>query len=157
MLGFMIFVALASGSDLIADLMHGVDTLHLVQEALILTLSLLVIAWIMYKLFLGHNEIVRLKAELETAKMLQSNSSEEGRDVRQRLSDYIRHQFEAWQLTPSEREIGMLLIKGLSFKEIAQLRGTTEKTIRQQASAIYRKAELPGRHAFAAWFIEEAL
>jgi len=32
-----------------------------------------------------------------------------------------------------------------------------EKTVRQQASAIYSKAGLSGRHAFSAWFIEELL
>jgi len=51
----------------------------------------------------------------------------------------------------------MLLLKGLSIKEIAALRETHEKTVRQQASAIYRKAGVAGRHAFAAWFIEDLL
>ena len=53
--------------------------------------------------------------------------------------------------------MGRLLLKGLSIKEIASLRETHEKTVRQHASAIYRKAELPGRHAFAAWFLEDLL
>jgi DNA-binding CsgD family transcriptional regulator len=37
------------------------------------------------------------------------------------------------------------------------VRDTHEKTVRQQASAIYRKAGVSGRHAFAAWFIEDFL
>ena len=49
------------------------------------------------------------------------------------------------------------MLKGLSFKEIAALRQTREKTVRAQASAIYRKAGVNGRHAFAAWFIEDFL
>lgn len=51
----------------------------------------------------------------------------------------------------------MLLLKGLSFKEIASVRDTMEKTVRQQASTIYRKANVSGRHAFSAWFIEDLL
>ena len=51
----------------------------------------------------------------------------------------------------------MLLLKGLSLKEIAAVRNTHEKTTRQQASAIYRKAGVTGRHAFSAWFIEDYL
>ncbi|MFK3865693.1 helix-turn-helix transcriptional regulator [Pseudoalteromonas rhizosphaerae] len=49
----------------------------------------------------------------------------------------------------------MLLLKGLSFKEISALRSTKEKTVRQQASDIYSKADLEGRHEFAAWFLED--
>ena len=56
-----------------------------------------------------------------------------------------------------ELSVAMLLLKGLSFKEIASVRSTMEKTVRQQASAIYRKAKVNGRHAFSAWFIEDLL
>jgi len=51
----------------------------------------------------------------------------------------------------------MLLLKGLSFKEIAALRITLEKTVRQQASSIYRKSGISGRHELAAWCIEDYL
>jgi DNA-binding NarL/FixJ family response regulator len=43
----------------------------------------------------------------------------------------------------------------LSHKEIAALRATTEATVRQQAQAIYRKASLPGKTAFSAYFLED--
>ena len=49
------------------------------------------------------------------------------------------------------------LLKGLSFDEIATVRDTKEKTVRQQATAIYRKSGLNGRHEFAAWFFEDFL
>ncbi|WP_370693518.1 helix-turn-helix transcriptional regulator [Pseudoalteromonas sp. 1_MG-2023] len=49
----------------------------------------------------------------------------------------------------------MLLLKGLSFKEISAIRHTKEKTVRQQASVIYSKANVEGRHEFAAWFLED--
>jgi len=45
----------------------------------------------------------------------------------------------------------------LSFKEIAAVRKTLEKTVRQQASSIYKKAGVSGRHEFSAWFIEDIL
>jgi DNA-binding NarL/FixJ family response regulator len=51
----------------------------------------------------------------------------------------------------------LLLLKGLSFKEIAAVRNTLEKTVRQQASGIYKKAGVSSRHAFAVWFIEDFL
>ena len=58
-------------------------------------------------------------------------------------------------MTAAEREIGLLILKGLSHKEIAALRATTEATVRQQAQAIYRKANLPGKTAFSAYFLED--
>ena len=48
-------------------------------------------------------------------------------------------------------------MKGLTFKENATVRETREKTVRQQASTIYAKSGLEGRHAFAAWFLEDFL
>lgn len=51
----------------------------------------------------------------------------------------------------------MLLLKGLSFKEIASVRDTMEKTVLQQASTIFKKANVSGLHAFSAWFMEGLL
>lgn len=64
-------------------------------------------------------------------------------------------QFQKWDLTAAEREVGLLILKGLSHKEIAALRATTEATVRQQAQSIYRKANLPGKTAFSAFFLED--
>jgi DNA-binding CsgD family transcriptional regulator len=64
-------------------------------------------------------------------------------------------QFQEWNLTAAEREVGLLILKGLSHKEIATLRATTEATVRQQAQSIYRKANLPGKTAFSAFFLED--
>ena len=64
-------------------------------------------------------------------------------------------QFQDWDLTAAEREVGLLILKGLSHREIAALRATTEATVRQQAQSIYRKAKLPGKTAFSAFFLED--
>jgi DNA-binding CsgD family transcriptional regulator len=69
----------------------------------------------------------------------------------------MEKQFEDWGMTAAEREIGMLILKGLSHKEVAGLRGTSEATVRQQAQSIYQKANLPGKTAFSAYFLEDLL
>ena len=66
-------------------------------------------------------------------------------------------QFQQWALTGAEREVGLLILKGLNHKEIASVRKTTEATVRQQAQSIYRKAGLPGKTAFSAYFLEDLL
>jgi hypothetical protein len=49
------------------------------------------------------------------------------------------------------------VLKGFSYKEIADLRETTERTVRNQALAIYRKAGLANRAEMAAFFLEDFL
>ena len=73
------------------------------------------------------------------------------------LGEEIQKQFESWQLTAAESEVGLLMLKGFSHGEIAALRGTTEATVRHQARAAYQKASLPGRSAFCAYFLEDLL
>ncbi|MBT8470373.1 MAG: helix-turn-helix transcriptional regulator [Myxococcales bacterium] len=64
---------------------------------------------------------------------------------------------DRWRLSPAEKEVALLLLKGLSHKEIAKVRSVTETTARQQARAVYRKAGLSGRHDLAAFFLEDLM
>ncbi|MBT4934214.1 MAG: helix-turn-helix transcriptional regulator [Rhodospirillaceae bacterium] len=65
--------------------------------------------------------------------------------------------FTDWKLSVSEREVALLLIKGLSIQEIADIRETKTGTIKSQCSAIYRKAEVKGRNELVAYFVEDLL
>jgi DNA-binding NarL/FixJ family response regulator len=69
----------------------------------------------------------------------------------------MRNQFADWSLSPSECEVALLLIKGLSMKEISLAREVKEKTIRQQATGIYAKSGYAGRHELVAHFIEDLM
>jgi DNA-binding CsgD family transcriptional regulator len=73
------------------------------------------------------------------------------------LGAAIQEQFEAWHLSQAEQEVSLLLLKGFSHKEIARLRHTSTTTIRQQAASIYQKANLSGRAALSAFFLEDLL
>ena len=152
---FLFFIIIASGADLIADLSQGVASFHILQEATIMALAVGALLWIVYRLRQNRQIIHTLHYELDSINEMKQ--PQEVLEARQKLAEVIATQFSTWQLTESEKEVGMLLLKGFSLKEIASLRGTAEKTIRQQASAIYKKANLAGRHAFAAWFIEDFL
>ena len=152
---FFTIIILASGLDLFADLEHGADTAHILKESLLVVLSLLAIVWLFYEKNIQAQQIKHLKKELEQTN--KNKADEYIVEGRRQLAKIISQQFKQWQLTQSETEVGLLLIKGLSLKEIAALRNTAEKTVRQQASAIYKKSDISGRHAFAAWFIEDIL
>jgi DNA-binding CsgD family transcriptional regulator len=65
--------------------------------------------------------------------------------------------FTDWKLSASEREVALLLIKGLSIQEIADIRETKTGTIKSQCSSIYRKADVKGRNELVAYFVEDLL
>jgi len=73
------------------------------------------------------------------------------------FSELLEEHFEAWALTPSEREVALLSIKGLSIAETATVRDTKEGTVKAQCNAIYRKANVSGRTQLLSLFIEELL
>lgn len=67
----------------------------------------------------------------------------------------IADQMISWGFSSAELEIGWMILKGLQFKEIAAARGTSERTVRQQAQAIYLKSGLANRSEFSAHFLED--
>ncbi len=146
-----------NGYDLFSDLAHGTPVNHVLKEAVLLLLSLLAMSWLVFSLYSRQREIHELRGALDQSRQAHPPADPYLVEARKNLADAIDRQFSDWGLSPSEREIGLLLLKGLSLKEIAMLRNTLEKTVRQQASSIYRKSGLSGRHAFAAWFIEDIL
>ncbi|MDX2458245.1 MAG: helix-turn-helix transcriptional regulator [Gammaproteobacteria bacterium] len=150
-------VVVASGADLVADLSHGADTEHIVKEAIIVSISMIAITWLMWGLHQQQLEIRSLQQELETAINPKIPPKKYVLEARKKLGNVITQQFSEWMLTGSEIDVGWLLLKGLSLKEIAIVRSTQEKTVRQQASSIYKKAGVSGRHVFSAWFIEDIL
>jgi len=99
----------------------------------------------------------RLDRELTETRAEAQRWSQEAKDVLKGLGAAIDAQFEKWGLTPAERDVALLQLKGLRHKEIAELRHTSERTVRQQALAVYRKAGLAGRTDLAAFFLEDLL
>lgn len=73
------------------------------------------------------------------------------------LSKAIDQQLTKRKLTAAEKEVAFLLLKGMSLKEIADIRNTAEKTARVPSIAIYSKAGLAGRSELSAFFLEDLL
>jgi len=156
-MGFLALVAIASGGDLLADLTQGATRRHLLQETGMLTLALATLVWLAWDHHRQAKQLRALNRALDEIRAMPAPPAPGVSDARHQLGKAILDQFNLWQLTKSEKEVGLLLLKGYSLKEIALLRGTAEKTIRQQASSIYQKSGVSGRHAFSAWFIEDLL
>ena len=102
-------------------------------------------------------ELARAQAEARRWSDDARRWNKEAQDVLEGLGAAIDRQFDRWVLTPAERDVALLQLKGLRHKEIAELRHTSERTVRQQALAVYRKSGLSGRTDLAAFFLEDLL
>ena len=95
--------------------------------------------------------------DLEVARIQGQRWRTEARSLLNGLGEAMEAQFSRWNLTEAEREVALLLLKGLSVKEIAAVRATSERTIRTQARSLYAKAGLTGRASLSAFFLEDLL
>ncbi|GAA5137446.1 helix-turn-helix transcriptional regulator [Thalassotalea piscium] len=141
--------------DVLTDISLGVPAWHIFSESLIVIVSGIGAIFLIKDIYAKSSNVAKLKNELMISDDKLKNISTEMINARTQYAEVIHSQFERWGLTKSEQEVAMLLLKGLSFKEISGLRNTKEKTVRQQASLIYSKASVQGRHEFAAWFLED--
>lgn len=73
------------------------------------------------------------------------------------LLGVIQRHFAKWKLSPSEAEVALLLIKGMSTQEIADIRNTKAGTVKSQTGSIYQKANVKGRNELVAYFVEDLL
>lgn len=71
--------------------------------------------------------------------------------------DLLEESFARWGLTPSERDVALLSIKGVPIAEIAALRNTREGTVKAQCTAVYRKAGVNGRAQLLSLFIDDLM
>lgn len=155
--GLLLIIIVASVTDLMIDFSHQVSLLHLTGESLVILLSSGGILYLIREIWQRKQENQSLQTQLAATRQDLSATQARLKAAGQQYSQLIQDQFAEWQLTASEREVALLLLKGLSLKEIADLRNTLEKTVRQQASGIYKKSALNGRHEFAAYFFEDFL
>ena len=157
LIALLLLIMTGSLYDLVTDSSQGASIMHLTAEGLIFIVATLLIIWLLNDLRRQRRALEQLRLEVTGQQAAITRATPELAETRQRLGNLIQQQFKAWGLTDSEQTVGLLLLKGLSFREIAAVRETREKTVRAQASAIYRKAGVSGRHAFSAWFIEDFL
>lgn len=143
--------------DIYTNAKDGIASNHIIHEIVLCALSFILFTWQLSILVKNKKRIHLLQSELLETKKSYQEWKEKSHDHASHLSKLIDQQFETWNLSPSEKDITLLLIKGFSMKEIAEIRNTQEKTVRQQAATIYRKSNLSGRQELSAFFLEDIL
>lgn len=146
-------VTIINSFDFLKDISEGDEGLHIILEIITVGLSIggIVLLTRMIRHRIHADEYIQT---VEDNLFLTRNKLEQ---IGQEYSKHIQQQFKFWGFTHSEKEVALLILKGLSFNEIAKTRQTKEKTVRQQASSIYKKSDVAGRHELAAWFLEDLL
>jgi DNA-binding CsgD family transcriptional regulator len=158
--GVLVAIAALLVADLIGD-MRQLSLDHMLLEVAAIGFSLLGAArfamrWVQARRALEHH-VRDLRGHLRAASEDAARWRSEAQGALEGLGAAIERQCDRWGLTEAEREVALLLLKGLSMKEVADVRGTSERTARQQALAVYKKAGLGGRAELAAFFLEDLL
>lgn len=153
LLGTAIFAVI----DLLSDFKEGATWWHLTAEGTVALAALVGVFYLLRGSFtLRHS----LEDERQTSTHLKAEAEKwrgQSKKYVEGLSQTIDVQLTKWGLTSSEKDVAFLLLKGLSFKEIADARKTSERTARTQSSAVYAKSGLTGRSELSAFFLEDLL
>ncbi len=143
--------------DVYEDLESGASYGHIIEEGCIALLILAGIGFLWKKYLINKKGNVRLQQELKVLQQDLQQYKESSRDFTLGLSQKIDEQFSKWKLTSAEKEVALFLLKGLSNKEISELRQTKEKTVREQTSSLYRKSNLGSQRELFSFFLEDLL
>lgn len=131
--------------DVIYDLGQGnhLDDVHLILEGIAAIALIAGVIYLMRELRDLLNQMAAMEFGIRAA--------------RGEMANLIDTFFDEWQLTKSEREIALLILKGIDNDSIAKMRGTAQGTVRAQCTQIYAKADVDGRAQLLSIFMEELL
>ena len=150
-------IAILSFIDIYREFISNESTGHLIYEMIIAVTASALAFTLLKNLQETKSELRVTRIELEDKLKENEQWRSDYNRILKGVSSAIQDQFDGCNLTPAEKDVGLLLLKGLSYKEIAEVRQTSEKTVRQQASVIYQKSLLPGRAELSAYFLDDFL
>lgn len=130
------FIVVGGTTDLILDKPQQWLTFHVMFEASMVAGALLIAVTLWLAWWRAEKSVNALTRQLNATQ-----------------TEAVGRQFEEWQLTPTEREVALLLLQGHSHKSIAKQTSRSERTVRQHATAVYEKAGLGSRAELAAFFL----
>lgn len=142
--------------DVYEDWLDGAPLAHIIPEVGIILLSLGIGVYLIKHMLVRRKELIHSSREkAEHAEQTAQEWKDKAQHLSTGITEAIEGQFSKWGFTPAEKEVAFLLLKGLSIAEIAEVRNTTERTVRHQASELYKKGDLSGRAQLSAYFLED--
>ena len=150
----MLLVLIGGVVDLWLDQPSSWLTFHVVFELMMIAGALVFMTALWLGWWRARNEAHQLRKSLDARRAERDAWKANAEKALEGLASAIDRQFDAWQLTPAEREVALLLLKGYSHKHVAADTGRSERTVRQHATSVYEKAGLGSRAELAAFFLD---
>ncbi len=155
--GALVVIAVLIGVDAVQDWRWGGSPGHVGLELAVMAAAAAGAAVLIARYVTLRSRLAATQATLARVRQEADGWRRQNEALLRGLSAAIDRQLDAWRLTTSEKEVAFLLLKGLSFREVAAVRGTSERTVRRQALSVYAKSGLGGRAELAAFFLEDLL
>ncbi len=160
----LLVICLFTSIDIISDLSEGAAMAHLAGEFVVAGLSFVGVVIFWWRAVNLRRQLLSQKKKTLAAETGHAQAAQEALKWRHEasnlikgLSDAIDVQLSKWTLSNAEKEVALLLLKGLSLKEIATVRNVSEKTARAQSFSVYAKSGLSGRAELSAFFLEDLM
>jgi DNA-binding CsgD family transcriptional regulator len=155
--GVLALIALLALADLLVDLREGVALSHVLAEGAVAVAACVGVFHLLRGAWALRRQLAAQSLDFSEFRQQAEAWRSGSRKYLDGLSRSIDLQLDLWQLSAAEKEVAFFLLKGLSLKEIAAARHTSEKTARVQSSAVYLKSGLAGRSELSAFFLEDLL
>ena len=154
---FVLFVLGTSALEIFLEISDGEAFGSMAYDLIRFVVSAAVLALFIVEHISHQQALKKLREQLQRGRGRLVQLDNQSQKLGSQYRAVLQRQFDAWKLTASEQDVVIMMLKGLSFREIAELRETREKTVRQQASSVYRKSGVTSRNELAAWFFEDLL
>lgn len=151
------WIVVAGVIDLVLDSPDDWRSFHALFELMMITGAAVMAVALWRGWWRAERSLGSAMASLEERKAERDEWRESAEQALAGLGRAISDQFDSWELTPAEREIALLLLKGHTHKAIARQTDRSAQTARQHAAAVYRKAGLSGRAELSAFFLEDLM
>jgi DNA-binding CsgD family transcriptional regulator len=143
--------------DLLMDDPESWLTFHVVFETLMIAGAVVMALVLWLGWWRAERSVTALQRSLAERKAERDLWRQSAEQALEGLARAMSDQFDAWQLTPAEREVALMLLKGYSHKSVAKLTDRSAQTVRQHAASVYRKSGLSGRAELSAFFLEDLI
>jgi DNA-binding CsgD family transcriptional regulator len=150
--GVLLVIVAGGVVDLLLDAPEDWRSWHVLYEVGLILAGVAGAVWLWSNWRRAERSAGALRRSLEERQRERDAWRERASQSLRGLGEAVADQFARWGLTPAEREVAFLLLKGLSHKEIATATGRSERTVRQHGVNAYQKAGVSGRAELAAYF-----
>ena len=153
----LVAIVVGGSIDLVLDQPESWLTFHVFFELLMIAGALVMVTTLWLGWWRSSRSVGELRRSLEARKEERDRWKRSAEQALEGLGRAIDEQFDAWGLTPAEREVALFLLKGYSHKAIAKHTDRSPQTVRQHAASVYRKGDLSGRAELSAFFLEDLM